>query len=108
MAVAGLLCCSQLSKCLLDLRKIKQGIVAEPIRAARSMQDNSFGFAPKCAQSFSIAGGSEHADKSSRALRRRNILKFAQETSIVSSVIGVYISLMRFLVVQVGRRVSCG
>jgi hypothetical protein len=55
VAPSGLFFCGQLGKCFLDLRKVEQRIVAEAIGAPRSVEDDSFGRAPKCGQSLAAA-----------------------------------------------------
>src|SRR6202161_3867364 len=98
----------QLGKCFLDLRKVEQRIVAEAIRAPRSVEDDSFGRAPKCGQTLTVTRGSQHTDKSCCALIRGSALQFAQNARIVRVVVGICVRLMRLLILQIGGGVAGG
>jgi len=106
MAVLGFLFRAQLRECLLDLRKIKQRIIAETICSARTVKNDSFGCPAKSRQRLAVPGGGQHADESSSSLSVCNALQLMQNARIVGVVIGVCVGFMRFLILQNRCRVA--
>src|SRR5580658_6547606 len=88
---------SQLGKCFLNVRKIKQGIVAEAIRAARSVEDDSFRRAAECRQRLAVASSREYADKPASAIRLRNVLQLAKNPRVIGLVVSVRVGLGRLV-----------
>ena len=72
MAILRLLLSTQFGESFLNLWKVKQRIVSKPARAARNVENNSFGRSAKCSQCLSIPRRGQHANKSPGAALRRN------------------------------------
>src|SRR6516225_8696108 len=89
VAVFGLLLGGEFCEGLLDLRKEKQGIVAESVKSSRGVQDETFGVSPKRRQRVPVPGDGNHADEPSVAKLFRDIVQLAQQAGIVGFVIGM-------------------
>src|SRR5437588_12879405 len=94
MAVSGFFFGGKFGECFFDLRKIKNRIVAEAIRASRSIKNNSFCFPTKSSKRFSVARRGQNANKSPRPFVGRDLLHFAEYPRVVSRIIGI---LVRFV-----------
>src|SRR5580700_8938620 len=76
------------------------------MRPARSVEDDSLRRPAKCRQRFATPRRGEHAYKSSRSLRGRNIAQLAQHARVVGLVVGIRVSLVRLLILQIRRSVA--
>src|SRR5437763_15693362 len=83
MAELRLLFRAQLGKGFSNLRKIKQGIVAEAIGAAWSTEDDALGCTAEDRKRFSIASGGDDANEASGAPIGWNAFRCANPTAIV-------------------------
>ena len=107
MTVFGLFFGTKLGESFFNLRKIKEGVVSEPVGAARRIEDDSFGSAAKSGQRLSITGGGQQADESRGAPVWWNLAQFAQQTCVVGLVVGILVREMR-LVCGIARGVHAG
>src|SRR5437879_13516819 len=85
MAELRLLFRAQLGKGFSNLRKIKQRIVAEAIRAAWSIEDDALGCTAEDRKRFSIARGGDDANEACGAMIGGNAFQFGQQTGIGGS-----------------------
>jgi hypothetical protein len=91
VAVLRLFFWGQFGKGLLNLRKVKQRIVAKAIGSTRTIQNRPFNLSAENLQSLSVACDGNHTYESTGALAGRNILQFAEQTRVIGFVVGVVI-----------------
>src|ERR1700685_1708369 len=91
MAELGLFFGSQFGEGSLNLRKVKERIVAESVGSSRASQDGAFDLSAKGLSGLAVAGGGEDAYEAGAALVGWNIFQFAQQAGVVGFVVGIVV-----------------
>jgi len=89
MAVLRFFFCRQLRKCFLNRGKIKERVVAEAIRAARSVEDHPFGSATEHRQGLAIPRRGYDTDETSSALLWWDTSKLSNQARVIRLIISI-------------------
>src|SRR2546425_12425202 len=89
VAVVSLFFSAQLGEGLLNSGKTEQWVIAEAVRPARPVQDDTFGLSTEHRQRLTVLSGGDYADEPSSTLLRWNVSQLTDQPCIVGFVFGV-------------------